>query len=129
MKENIDPLSNNTIQNILKTAQALIGRSTLALERENPRSRQKHPSSNTYTQRESNSSITWISNIFDICDISILQFDYLIDTNNCINLCNSTMEIIKPNLWIGEDTIIQFYEEASGQKNFLVGWKHSCLLR
>lgn len=129
MEEIINPLSDNTIKNIVRTAQAFIGRSTIALEREFPRSRRKHIDSNTYFINCKESAIIWIPNIFNVCDISLIQFSHLIDIQNCQDLCDSTMERLKPNLWVDDDTIIQYYAEASGQKNFLVGWKYSCLLR
>ena len=129
MEETINPLSTNTIKNILQTAQSLIGRSTIALEREFPRSRRKHVDSNAYFINYKESSIIWIPNIFNVCDISLIQFHHLVDTQNCCNLCNNTMETLKPDLWIDEDTIIQRYTEASGQNIFLVGWKYSCILR
>ena len=129
MEENINPLSYNAITDIMQTAQAFIGRSTIALEREFPRSRRKHADANTYYMNYKESSIIWIPNIFNVCDITLIQFHQAIDNNNCCNICNDTMETLKPNLWIDEDTIIQYYTEASGQKNFLIGWKYSCLLR
>ncbi len=129
MEEIINPLSNNAIKNILQTAQALIGRSTIALEREFPRSRRKHADSNSYFIKYKDSSIIWIPNIFNVCDMSLVQFHHLIDVQSCCKLCNNTMETLKPNLWIDEDTIIQCYTEASGQNNFLIGWKYSCILR
>lgn len=129
MEEIINPLSDKTIKNILRTAQAFIGRSAIALEREFPRSRRKHVDSNTYFITCKESSIIWIPNIFNVCDMSLIQFQHSIDIQNCCNFCDSTMESLKPNTWIDEDTIIQYYTEASGQNNFLVGWKYSCLLR
>lgn len=129
MEEIINPLSNNAIKNILRTAQAFIGRSSLALEREFPRSRRKHVDSNTYFINCKESSIIWMPNIFNVCDISLIQFHHSIDIQSCCNFCDNTMETLKPHLWIDEDTIIQYYTEASGQNNFLVGWKYSCLLR
>lgn len=129
MEETIIPLSNQAIKNILQTGQAFIGRSSIALEREFPRSRRKHEDSNSYFINDKRSSIIWIPNIFDVCDICLIQFHHLIDIQNCHYLCNNTMEALKPNLWIDEDTIIQYYTEASGQQNFLIGWKYSCILR
>lgn len=130
MEEIINPLSNNNIQDIIETAQALIGRSTLALEREYPRSRLKKLNSNVYILKEKGASIIWIPNIFDVCDISIVQFETPIDIENCCNFCNETMEKIKPKVLVGRDTIVQNYtEKISGQNNFLIGWKYSSILR
>ncbi|PXV62690.1 hypothetical protein CLV62_11879 [Dysgonomonas alginatilytica] len=129
MEEAINPLSKAAIKKILRTAQAFIGRSSIALEREYPRSRRKHPASSTYLIRCKESSILWMPNIFEVCDMSLVQFNNEVDIRSCYDLCNSTLETVKPNVWVDEDTIIQYYTEASGQENFLVGWKYPCLLR
>lgn len=129
MEETINPLSNNAIKDIIRTAQAFIGRSTIALEREFPRSRRKHADANTYFLNCKESSIIWIPNIFNVCDMSLIQFEHAIDIQHCCNICNDTMETLKPNLWIDEDTIIHHYIEASGQNNFLIGWRYTSLLR
>ncbi|MBD8349413.1 MULTISPECIES: hypothetical protein [unclassified Dysgonomonas] len=129
MEEVINPLSKAAIKKILRTAQAFIGRSSIALEREYPRSRRRHPTSNVYLIPCKESSILWIPNIFEVCDMSLVQFNNAVDIEGCFDLCNNTLESIKPNVWVDEDTIIQYYSEASGQHNFLIGWKYSCLLR
>lgn len=129
MEETSNPLSQTAIKKILRTAQLFIGRSSIALEREHPKSRRRHPASSIFTIRSKKSSILWINNIFEVCDMSLVQFDHPTDTKNCIWLCNKTLKPIKPNVWADEDTIIQYYKEASGQENFLIGWKHSQLLR
>lgn len=129
MEEVINPLSSAAIKKIMKTAQSFIGRSCIALEREYPRSRRKNPISNYYLIRSKESSIIWMPNIFEVCDISLIQFNHPVDIENCCDLCDNTMEILKTDLWLDDDTIIQHYREASGQDNFLVGWKYSCLLR
>lgn len=129
MEEVINPLSNTAIKKILQTAQAFIGRSSIALEREYPRSRRKHPASNAYVIPCKESSIVWIPNIFGVCDMSIIKFNNPVDIRNCCDLCNNTMKALKPNVWEGEDTIVQYYKEASGRENFLIGWKYSSFLR
>ncbi len=129
MEGTINPLSIKHIKDIIETAQAFIGRSTIALEREYPRSRRKHPDSSSYFINFKEFSIIWYRNIFDVCDMSLVQFKHAIDIDNCCNFCNDTMMILKPNLWLDEDTIIQCYTEASGQNNFLVGWKYPVMLR
>lgn len=129
MEEVINPLSDKAIKNMIRTAQALIGRSTIALEREFPRSKRKHTSSNTYIIEYKETSITWIPNFFNICDMSMIQFNHAIDSENCCTFCNNTMKVLKPNVWEDEDTTIQFYTEASGQGVFLFTWRHPFILK
>lgn len=129
MEEVLNPLSKTAIRKIIRTAQAFIGRSSMALKREYPKSRLKHPASRAYLIRSGASSILWIPNIFEVCDMSLVQFNNAIDIRSCYDLCNNTLKSIKPNVWVDEDTIIQYYTEASGQENFLIGWKYPCLLR
>lgn len=129
MKKTNNPLSNTEVTRLLRTAQSVIGRSAIALQRELPIMKIKKPDSNIFFINNERCSIVCITNIFDVCDISVVHFCHPLDTERCRNICNDTMEILKPNIWVDEDTIVQCNTEISGESKFIVGWRYSSLLR
>lgn len=62
--------------------------------------------------------IILIYNIFDICDICIIEFGNLQDSAKCYELCNNTLHCIGTHLWFDNNTLIHFYINRSGKRSF-----------
>jgi len=63
--------------------------------------------------------IILIYNLFDICDICIVEFGNLQESAKCYELCNSRLRNAGIHLWFDkDDMLVHFYIGRTGKRSF-----------
>lgn len=57
-------------------------------------------------------------NMFDICDICIVEFGNLQESAKCYELCNNRLSNAGIHLWFDDDTLVHFYIGRTGKRSF-----------
>lgn len=71
-------------------------------------------------------TITFIPNIFDICDICLIEFKNINDSSNFYESCNSRFKSVDTHVWFDKETLIQFYTNQVGTRSFRICLKPLC---
>lgn len=112
------PSTQSSASEILRFARSLIGHCFVTIEEEYLMSEDFKAPSRQCKLHFDIASITCITNIFNICDICLIEFNNLKDSSVCYELCNSLFNNIAPHSWLDEGALIQFYTNYMGVKSF-----------
>lgn len=59
-----------------------------------------------------------IYNMFDICDICIMEFGNLHESAECYEFCNNRLRNAGMHLWFDNKTLVHFYIGRKGTRSF-----------
>lgn len=62
--------------------------------------------------------IILIYNMFDICDICIVEFGNLQESAKCYEICDARLRNAGIHLWFDNDTLVHFYIGRTGKRSF-----------
>jgi len=112
------PSNQSSVPEILRFARSLIGQYFETIEEEYLVYGITKAPSRQCKLRFDIANVTCITNIFNICDICLIEFNNLKDSSTCYELCDVMFNNIAPHSWLDKGALIQFYTNYMGVKSF-----------
>jgi len=112
------PSTQSTVNEILELIRSTLGVSRKTFEDAYPEVADNQRFPRQYFLNFEDAKVIFIYNIFDICDICLVEFSSIGKSSECYELCNKLFQRADIHLWFDDETLIQFYVNMAGNNSF-----------